>query len=56
MHRGQLLDLDHVTPRALGGTGGPSLLAHRHCNRAAGARLGNAMRGRARAWRQARSW
>ena len=49
MYRWQKLDRDHVTPRALGGTDGPAVLAHARCNRSAGARLGNAMRGQAKA-------
>ena len=37
----RLLDLDHVIPRHFGGTDGPKVLAHRRCNRAAGARITN---------------
>lgn len=48
MFRSQDLDLDHSIPRALGGTKGDRL-AHRSCNRAAGARLGNQRRAAARA-------
>lgn len=48
MYRWQKLDLDHVTPRALGGAGGPAVLAHASCNRSAGATLGNRMRGMAK--------
>lgn len=45
MLHGQELDLDHVElPRALGGRPGTGRMAHRHCNRSAGARLGNALR------------
>jgi 5-methylcytosine-specific restriction endonuclease McrA len=44
MYPWQDLDLDHVTPRALGGAGGPAMLSHRWCNRAAGARLGGRLR------------
>lgn len=40
----QQLDADHVTARALGGIGSPVRLAHAKCNRAAGSRLGNALR------------
>jgi hypothetical protein len=45
MWEGQQLDLDHATPRVLGGTGHDSRLAHASCNRRAGARLGNRLRG-----------
>ena len=45
MYRWQKLDLDHLTPRALGGIGGPAVLAHASCNRRAGARLRNSMYG-----------
>lgn len=45
------LDLDHLTPIALGGKHGRRAIAHRYCNRAAGARLLNALR-RARAHTQ----
>ena len=41
MLQGQPLDLDHETPRVLGGIGGPTRIAHRRCNRRAGAKLGN---------------
>lgn len=41
MLEGQPLDLDHVVPRVMGGSGGPTRIAHRRCNRRAGARLGN---------------
>jgi hypothetical protein len=44
MLKGQKLDLDHATPRMLGGAKGPRRIAHAHCNRSAGARLGNAFR------------
>jgi 5-methylcytosine-specific restriction endonuclease McrA len=44
MDHGQELELDHLTPRVLGGIGGPTALAHKHCNRAAGARLRNKLR------------
>jgi hypothetical protein len=47
MLRGQALDADHATPRALG-AGGGLRWAHAHCNRAEGARLGNLLRGRHR--------
>jgi hypothetical protein len=56
MHKWQALDLDHVTPRAFGGASGPAVLAHRYCNRSAGARMGNRMRGTAKHWAQARRW
>lgn len=46
MLKGQDLDLDHEIPRALGGKAGQGRMTHRHCNRSAGARLGNALRGR----------
>lgn len=52
MLRGQNLDLDHVTPRVLGGVDGPTRMAHSRCNRRAGARLGNAIRwGRQKAYK-----
>lgn len=44
MRVGQRLDLDHIRPVVLGGTGGPTALVHARCNRAAGARLGNHLR------------
>ena len=44
MLEGQPLDLDHVQPRVMGGAGGPVRMAHRVCNRRAGARLGNRIR------------
>jgi hypothetical protein len=44
MYKWQELDRDHVVDRALGGTTGPAVLAHRSCNRSAGARLGNQLR------------
>ncbi len=47
MYRRQarLLDVDHIdTPRALGGQPGQGALAHRTCNRSAGAALGNRLR------------
>jgi hypothetical protein len=44
MLAGQPLDLDHVQPRVMGGTGGPVRMVHRRCNRRAGARLGNRIR------------
>jgi hypothetical protein len=40
-------DLEHEVPRALGGRA-PRGLAHRHCNRSAGAAFGNRLRGRAK--------
>jgi len=45
MLAGQLLDADHPTARAVGGGGGLRW-SHRFCNRSAGARLGNLLRGR----------
>jgi hypothetical protein len=41
MYKSQPLDRDHVIDRALGGAQGPAVLAHRWCNRGAGAKLGN---------------
>lgn len=38
------LDADHVIPRALGGANGPLVLSHAHCDKAAGAALGNKLR------------
>ncbi|SRR6266851_1308234 len=44
MRAWQKLDAGHVIPRMLGGGLGPLRLEHARCNRAAGARLGNAAR------------
>lgn len=44
MLEGQDLDLDHPLPRALGGKPGEGRMAHRHCNRSRGSKLGNALR------------
>jgi|SRR5215475_1659641 len=38
------VNADHVIPRALGGANGPKVLAHEHCNKSAGAVLGNKLR------------
>lgn len=46
------IDLPHNPDR----TGYLPGLAHRHCNRADGARTGNARRGQVRAWASARQW
>jgi hypothetical protein len=46
-----LIDLGHTTDRTAY-TG----LEHRHCNRGEGARRGNRMRGRVRAWQSSRRW
>jgi 5-methylcytosine-specific restriction endonuclease McrA len=43
MLRSQHLDLDHSVPRVLGGQHGDRI-CHRHCNRSAGATLGNRLR------------
>lgn len=40
----RLMDLDHTTPAALGGTAGDRIVC-RYCNRSSGARLGNQLRG-----------
>ena len=56
MYRWQYLDLDHVIPRALGGTGGPAVLTHRYCNRSVGAKMGNRMRGLAKRRLPPRRW
>lgn len=45
MWRGQRLDADHPVPRVLGDAPVPLRWAHARCNRSAGARLGNALRG-----------
>ena len=42
------MDLDHSTPRVLGGVHGDRITC-RHCNRSSGATLGNRMRGARRA-------
>jgi len=53
----QSLERDHVTARALGGIDGPAALAHAHCNRSAGARLGNRMRAAAKSgWPSSSRW
>lgn len=44
MTQDQPLDLDHIIPRALGGTGGPVQVAHSSCNRRSGALLGQTIR------------
>lgn len=41
-----MLDLDHKTPIALGGSGPGGRIVHAKCNRSAGARLGNLLRRR----------
>ena len=56
MYKWQPLDRDHIVDRVNGGTNGPAVLAHRWCNRAAGARLGNRRRGIIKAWRTSRQW
>jgi hypothetical protein len=56
MYRWQSLDRDHVVDRARGGTHGPAVLSHAHCNRSAGARAGNLARGRHRMVRTSRAW
>jgi len=56
MYKWQALERDHIVDRARGGADGPAVLAHAHCNRSAGARLGNQMRGMTRAWRTSRQW
>ncbi|SCL32029.1 hypothetical protein GA0070616_4376 [Micromonospora nigra] len=59
MLQGQDLDLDHAQPRALGGHHGPRRMAHAHCNRAAGSRLGAQLRRARRATttqRHSRRW
>lgn len=44
MLKGQKLDLDHAIPRVMGGAGGPTRMAHAHCNRRMGALIGNQRR------------
>src|SRR6266516_4321797 len=44
MYRTQKLERDHVIDRVHGGTDGPAVLSHQHCNRSAGATLGNQLR------------
>jgi hypothetical protein len=53
MHPWHRLDLDHVTPLALGGTGVDSRITHALCNRQRGSRLGHAIR---RARTSSRDW
>ena len=48
MYKWQKLNRDHVIDRALGGAQGPAVLAHEHCNKSAGARLGNKLQPRPR--------
>lgn len=38
------LDYDHVVPIVFGGIDGPMRLSHAHCNRSAGAVMGNRLR------------
>lgn len=45
MAAGQALDLDHSTPLVLGGQGVGDRIVHASCNRAAGAAVGNRLRG-----------
>lgn len=52
MLRGERLQTDHAVPKALGGADSPLRWAHGPCNEAAGARLGNKIRGR----RSGRKW
>lgn len=54
MLRDQYLDLDHTIPLVLGGGGGWRI-SHRSCNRSAGIRLRNSLRGQARL-RTTRNW
>lgn len=56
MTRDMQLDLDHGTPLRLGGNGGDSRLAHRACNRRAGAKLANAVRRSRRGRLTSRAW
>jgi 5-methylcytosine-specific restriction endonuclease McrA len=49
------MDLDHTIPRALGGTTGDRIVCS-HCNRSAGATLGNQMRQQVRAYVRSRQW
>ena len=53
--RTSAIDVDDFPGRMFGG---PQVkrLSHRYCNRAAGARMGNARRGQSRAWRTSRAW
>jgi hypothetical protein len=55
MYRWQYLDLDDFPGRMFGGPQ-VKLLSHRYCNRAAGARMGNRIRGYARPRRPSRRW
>jgi hypothetical protein len=48
MYAWQRLHGGHARSRALGNTGPPDRLEHGSCNESAGARLGNALRRRAR--------
>jgi hypothetical protein len=49
------MDLDHTIPRVLGGTIGDRMVC-RHCNRSAGATLGNQLRQQVRAYVRSRQW
>jgi HNH endonuclease len=55
MHKWQRLDLDHIVPVAMGGSGGPTVLVHSRCNRVAGAVMGNRLHGARRRPRARRS-
>jgi hypothetical protein len=45
MVEGQAFDLDHSVARVLGGAEVGDRITHSHCNRSAGATLGNRLRG-----------
>jgi hypothetical protein len=55
MYRWQELDVDDWPGRMFGG---PQIkrLAHRYCNRSAGARMGNRLRGQQRRWAGPSRW
>lgn len=55
MLRDQYLDLDHAVPRVFGGQG-PRRITHRSCNRSAGTRLGNQLRGYSSRQQISRRW
>jgi len=55
MFEGQALELDHY-PGRMFGSPQVTRLAHAHCNRSAGASMGNRLRGKANGWGSARRW
>lgn len=56
VHAGDRWDLDHVTPRALGGTDDHLSVAHASCNRGEGARIAKHLRRHPRDFAPSRDW